>query len=111
MKTKLSYDLINKTWICEVLGFCVWKNPENLESNVELTITENGEIKVLKFLNAGLIEFENRFPHHGNNLEIVNCADDGMEFVNLRVSGLIDGSGNFSFFANNLIEVFEDEKS
>lgn len=105
MRTKLNYDLINKTWVCEVLGFSVWKNPESLESNVELTIDESGKVKVLKFVNASLIEFESRFSHHGNNIEIVNCADDGMEYVNLRVSGFIDGSGNFSFVANNIIEV------
>ena len=105
MRTKLNYELINKMWICEVLRFSVLKNPENLESNVELKINESGEIKVLKFLNASLIEFENRFSHHGNNLEIANCADDGMEYVNLRVSGFIEGSGNFYFFANNLVEI------
>ncbi len=109
MKAKLDYELINKTWICKVLGFCVWKNPENLETIIELKINESGKIRVLKFLNASLIEFENRYSNHGNSLEIVNCADDGMEYVNLRVSGFIDGSGNFSFFANNLIEVENKE--
>jgi hypothetical protein len=104
VRTKINYDLINKFWFCEVLGFSVWKNPENFESNVELTINEKGEMKVLSFLNVSLIEFESRFSHHGNNLETVNCADDGMEYVNLRVSGFIDGSGNFSFFANNIIQ-------
>ena len=107
MKTKLDYELINKTWICEVLGFNVRRNFENLETNVELTVLENDNTRILRFLNSSLIEFENRYSQHGNNLEIVNCADDGMEYVNLRVSGYIDGSGNFSFFANNLIEVFE----
>jgi hypothetical protein len=102
---KVNYELINKTWICEVLGFSVWKNPENLESNVELKINEGSEIKTLRFLNSSLIEFENRYSHHGNNLEIVNCADDGMEYVNLKVSGFINGSGNFNFFASNLVEV------
>ena len=86
------------------MRFSVCKNSENLESNVELTIDESGNIKVLKFLNVSLIEFESRFSHHGNNLEIFNCADDGMEYVNLRVSGFIENSGNFSFFANNVSE-------
>ncbi len=104
MRTKLNYELINKTWICEVIGFSIWKNSENFESNIELTIDEKGEMKVLRFLNVSLIEFESRFSHHGTNLEIVNCADDGMEYVNLRVSGFIDGSGNFSFSANNIIQ-------
>jgi hypothetical protein len=70
-----------------------------------LTIIEGGEIKILRFLNSTLIEFENRCSHYGNNLEIVNCADDEMKYVNLKVSGFIDGSGNFNFFANNLVEV------
>lgn len=109
MRTKVNYELINKTWICEVLGFSIWKNPENLESSVELTLTESNEVKSLKFLNASLIEFENRYSHYGNNLQIVNCADDGMEYVNLRVSGFIDGSGNFSFFASELIEIKDSE--
>jgi hypothetical protein len=68
-------------------------------------IDESGKIKSLKFLNSSSIEFESRFSHHGNNLEIVNCADDGMEYVNLKISGFIDGSGNFNFFANNIIEI------
>ncbi|HEX8638927.1 MAG TPA: hypothetical protein VF692_12740 [Pyrinomonadaceae bacterium] len=109
MRTKFDYELINKTWICKVLGFNVWRNSENLESNVELIIDENGEIKVLRFLNASLIEFESRFSHHGNDLQIVNLTDDGMEYVNLSVSGFIEASGNFSFFASNLIEVENNE--
>lgn len=109
MKTKLNYELINKKWICEVLGFCIWKNPETSLSNIELTINESKKIKVLRFIDTSLIEFENRFSHHGNNLQVTNLADDGMESVNLKISGFIEGAGNFSFFANNLIEVENSE--
>ena len=104
MRTKLDYELINKTRICKVLGFNVLRNSENLEARVELTISENGEVKILRFLNVSSIEFESQYSHHGNNLDKVNCADGGMEYVNLKVSDFIDGTGNFNFFANNLVE-------
>lgn len=107
MKTKLDLTLINKAWVCEVLEFNVRRNTENSATNVELKILENGEIRILRFLNTDLIEFENRFSHYGNNLEIANLANDGMEYVNLSVRGFIEGSGNFRFFANNLVEGFE----
>ena len=107
MKTKLDYSLVDKTWFCEVFGFNVQSSFDDLEVNVNLTLKENGEIKVLRFSKSSQIEYENRYSNHGNNLEITNCEDSGMEIVNLKVSGFINGSGNFSFWAENMMEVFE----
>ena len=106
LKPKFDYSLINKNWICEVYSFKIQRDFENnFEISIELTVKENDGMTVLRFLNVGQIEFESRFTQHGGNLEITNCANDGMEYVNLKISGSIEGAGNFSFWANDVIEI------
>lgn len=106
LKPKFDYSLINKNWICEVFSFKIQRDSENhYETSIELTLKENDGLTVLHFSNVSQIEFESRYSQHGGNLEITDVASNGMEYVNLMISGFIDGAGNFRFWANNIIEV------
>lgn len=106
MKPKLDYSIINKDWICRIFGFNLQRiiNSE-FETYIDITLKENDEIKVLRFLNPSQIEFESRYSRDEHILGIYDLSDSGMEYVNLKVEGTVTALGNFSFWAEDVFEI------
>jgi hypothetical protein len=106
MQQKLDYSMISKEWNCQIFGFNLQRNINDYsDTYIDLTLKENNEIKILRFLNISGIEYESRYSNYGKCLQITDCSGDQMEIVKLKISGYVLDLGNFSFWAENVFEI------
>jgi hypothetical protein len=91
----------------KIYSFNYFSSPEKgFEPSIDLTLIDDKEVRVFRFLRPNQIEIDSRYSSHNKSgLEIIDMSDGQMEYVNLLVRGILENVGNFSFSAKDLIEI------
>ncbi len=102
--------LIDQIFQGKVYSFNYYSSPEkDFEPSIDLTLINNEEIRVFRFLRPSQIEIDSRYSQHNFGLQIIDMSEGQMEYVNLLINGNLENVGDFRFWARCVTEITEIE--